>query len=355
MHDPKLSATVAHHQLLLSESLMDKLPGSGHLRQHNHFSTNPLDYIHHRHPKSAMFPRSNFSTIPSSYQDGIGDSWNHGRLLPLFHRLKDIGTTSDILQYPGYESAFSEVSSQYRYSDLLHARRLYESLYGEQTLPLSFSAITRRLAGSSDYLFPGQGSARRSSVVIKDVSEVPSSLSLQLPSISLSSSSSSPGRLAEALSLSPLHVSTTVSSSPLSTESSPSPLRRSSVSPDSRWTDTQLHQQVIARPSLISSLSLPGDIALYEERALQGDRTFPPLSLPSSCSFPPSLWHQPSSLTLYGPAPPPLLCVCTPQTAAFESRASIGHLLDHYITSPPTVAHHHLHQHNSRQHLVRGT
>lgn len=352
MHDPKLSAAVAHHQMFLTESVLDKLPSGQHLRQGSHLPNDHLD-IFYRHSKTLALPRATFSAASSSCcPEDLLDTGSQRRLLPWLHRLKGSGTASEVLHYPSYEPTFFEAATHYRYSDFLQARRLYESIYGDQvslSAPLSLSSISRIHCGNPDYLLPHHSSAPRSSIVIKDVSSVPSS-AVQ-PSSSLSSSSSSPIRAADALSLSPLHVSTTLPSSPLSSESSPSPLRLSSVSPDSRWANSRVQQPALTRPNLTASLSVPGDLARYDDRVFRGERTFPS---PTSFSLSPPLWNSSSSLSLYGPSPPSLMCVYNPLTPAYESRGNIGHLLDGYVSSSSGLSHSHLHHHLHRHLYMRG-
>ncbi|CAL1534872.1 unnamed protein product [Lymnaea stagnalis] len=330
MHDPKMSAVVAHHPLVLSESVLDK---HGHTRPAFHLTSDHFDQA--RGKTLLALPRREPShRVPEDVADVSGQR-------SYYHRMKEFGgsLSSEVHHFPGQGSVLSSLAAQYRYSDWLYASRLYAALYDPNALPLGVAAFPHGLLGN--HVCPDR---ERSGIVIKDYPSLPPSL----PPSSISS------RAADTLSLSPLQVSTSLAStSPSSSQSSPSPHRRSSVSPDSHQQYPNLRLVASGNSRLISALprncmpsTLQDDRHLHEER-----KTYPAALTPS---LPPQLGRSSGLLLRPGPlTAPPFLSLYESLKAPYECREGAGHLLEHYLSTPSILDdHHHLHR-SDHHHLHR--
>ncbi|XP_055881209.1 uncharacterized protein LOC106052259 isoform X2 [Biomphalaria glabrata] len=300
MHDPKLSASVAHQQLLLPESILDNVPGHTLLRPHYHMASD-----HFEHQKMSTLPLA----LPS--HEDVSEMSGH---LSFLHRMKELGVGMESARSSG--SIFTDLSTHYSYTDLLYARGLCGVFRSDSgLLPLHLSSYTDRFLGGSVY----HNRTSAPGVVIKDY---PEAASLPLPSAS--------SRISDALSLSPLHVSTTLasSSSPSSSLSSPSPHRQSSVSPDS-CSDIYSHRRQNV-PFSVTCLPL----TLYEDRVPPSERCSRSMNLGLSHPHP---WQTPSSIIASRPVPP-LLSLYEPRVSSLDTRSSVGSFLERYITSSSLLA-----------------
>ncbi|KAH9518969.1 hypothetical protein Btru_008811 [Bulinus truncatus] len=321
MHDPKLSASMAQQHMLISESFVDSLSGHGILRPHYHVTSEPYEPS-----KMSVLSRA----LPGQGSEDVPERISHH--LSFLQRMKELEV--GVARAAG--SVFTDLSSHYSYADLLYARSLYGALRSDAGLlpPLSSATFSDRFLGGG-LGYPGRHgppTAAAPGVVIKDYPHPPSLVASSVPTSS--------SRACDTLSLSPLHVSTTLASiSPSSSLSSLSPHRQSSVSPDSSSDPQHYSRRHLKHTPSINRAPL----TLYEDRLPPADRGLGGLGLSFSHHRP---WQTHSSNLVFRPGLP----VFEPLVTSLDSRSKVGHLLEHYLPSSSSLL---VQNHFHRTHQIK--